>query len=85
MARRLNSLAIWPIRALLSLHCPRYTAAGPMTSASSTNAAPTVGTEARGGWLYGPSIDLLLGAGVGYLISIPLLFLLSSAAGLGTW
>lgn len=56
-----------------------------MTSTSATKAAPTLGTKAQGGWLYGQSIDLLLGAGAGYVISIPLLFLLSSAAGLGTW
>jgi hypothetical protein len=56
-----------------------------MASASLTSVSAKVGTKAHGKWLYGPSIDLLLGAGVGYLISIPLLLLLSSAAGVGTW
>ena len=44
------------------------------------------GTGATGGgWLYGPSTDLLLGAGLGYVASIPLLALVSGVSGLRDW
>jgi tetratricopeptide (TPR) repeat protein len=56
-----------------------------MTSAPSTHSDVAVGSDARGSWLYGPAIDLLLGAGVGYLVSIPLLLLWSGAAGVHAW
>jgi hypothetical protein len=44
-----------------------------------------VGTGAGAGWLYGPSVDLLLGAGGVYLFSVPLLVLLGRGAELETW
>src|SRR5262245_40293778 len=37
------------------------------------------------GWLYGPTTDLLLGAGLGWVISIPVLSLLSGFAGIHDW
>jgi hypothetical protein len=49
------------------------------------HATQTVAVGASGGWLYGASTDLLLGAGVGYLVSIPLLALLSKVWGVGEW
>ncbi len=48
-------------------------------------AAPTAAAGAGGAWLYGPSIDLLLGAGVGYLVSIPLLAIFSELSGVAEW
>jgi hypothetical protein len=36
-------------------------------------------------WLYGRWPDLLLGGGVAYMLSIPLLWLWATAAGLGAW
>ena len=53
--------------------------------ASYTHAAPTVAAGAGGGWLYAPSTDLLLGAGIGYVVSIPLLALASELWGVGEW
>jgi Tetratricopeptide repeat len=52
--------------------------------APSTTLGPGTGAVG-GGWLYGPSTDLLLGAGLGYVVSIPLLALLSGFAGLRDW
>lgn len=50
-----------------------------------THAAARAGPGVRGGWLYGPATDLLLGAGAGYLVSIPLLVLWGGAAGFDSW
>ena len=54
-------------------------------SASSSHAAAAAGPDARGAWLYGPPVDLLLGAGVGYLVSVPLLLWLAGPAQLDGW
>jgi hypothetical protein len=42
-----------------------------MAMRSSTQAPSDSGTT----WLFGPTLDLLLGAGVAYLISVPLIML----------
>ena len=52
---------------------------------SHAHPAPTAAAGAGGAWLYRPSIDLLLGAGVGYLLSVPLLALVSELSGVGQW
>jgi cytochrome c-type biogenesis protein CcmH/NrfG len=38
-----------------------------------------------GGWLYAPAVDLLIGAGVGYLLSVPLLAWLGAYGGMSSW
>jgi hypothetical protein len=53
--------------------------------ASHAHAAPTAAAGAGGIWLYRPSVDLLLGAGVGYLVSIPVLAIISGFSGVGQW
>jgi hypothetical protein len=45
--------------------------------------APAVRTQ-NDPWLFGRVPDLLLGAGLGYLLTLPLLFFLSEAAALAT-
>jgi hypothetical protein len=49
--------------------------------ASHAHPVPMAAAGAGGGWLYGPSVDLLLGAGVGYVASIPLVALASATWG----
>jgi tetratricopeptide (TPR) repeat protein len=51
---------------------------------ASTTPAATLGAGAGGGWLWGPRLDLLLGAGAGYVLSIPPLVLLG-LAGVSSW
>ena len=54
--------------------------------AATTPASPTLPSAPSGDrWLYGPATDLLLGAGVGYAISIPLLALFSASSGSRAW
>jgi hypothetical protein len=45
----------------------------------------TVDTGGRGSWLYGRAPDLLIGAGLGYVLSIPLLVLLAGIGGIAAW
>lgn len=54
-------------------------------SASSSQAVATAGPGARGGWLYGPAVDWWVGAGGLYLVSIPLLWMLTRTSGMGAW
>jgi cytochrome c-type biogenesis protein CcmH/NrfG len=54
-------------------------------SATSSQAAAGVGSEARGGWLHGPVPDWLLGAGAGYLLSVPVLLVLGRVSDLRGW
>lgn len=56
-----------------------------MAASSSTHGAAVPGAKATAGWLYGPATDLLVGAGVGYVFSIPLLFVMSSVLDFGYW
>jgi len=53
--------------------------------ASHPNAALPMPVRAGPGWLYGPSADLLLGAGLGYVVSIPLLVWFAAVSGLSDW
>lgn len=41
--------------------------------------------DAAATWLYGPTIDLLLGAGVAYLVAVPLLVVLDHRGLMGSW
>ncbi len=49
-----------------------------------TEDAPTSSAE-RSGWLYGPVPDLLLGCGVGYALTVPLLAAVGMAGNLSAW
>ena len=49
-----------------------------------SHAVTSAGAQAGGGWLYGRSTDLLLGAGAGYVISVPLLVRVG-LAGMNAW
>jgi hypothetical protein len=52
---------------------------------SHVHTPPTAAAGTGGGWLYRPSVDLLLGAGVGYIVSVPLLAICSEVWGIGQW
>lgn len=52
---------------------------------SHAQAGPTAAGGASDGWLYGRGTDLLLGAGVGYVVSIPLLALASDLWDVAGW
>jgi hypothetical protein len=52
---------------------------------SQVHTPPTAAAGTAGGWLYRPSVDLLLGAGVGYIVSVPLLAIGSEVWGVGQW
>ena len=45
--------------------------------------SPSNSTPLR--WLHGPASDLLLGCGLGYILTIPLLLLLTDGTQLGGW
>lgn len=47
--------------------------------------SPPVSRPAGGGWLFGGATDWLLGAGLGYVISLPILAWLTQAWGLSAW
>ncbi len=56
-----------------------------MATFSSTHRARAESVPSGGGWLYGPAVDLFFGAGVGYLLSVPLLLILARESGLAAW
>ena len=56
-----------------------------MSSSASVHTTATVGPGVGRVWFYGRTLDLLLGAGVGYLISIPVLVMASSLTGAAGW
>ena len=56
-----------------------------MTARSITPPAVAVRAGASSGWLYGPAIDLLLGAGVVYLVTLPLLIGLDRRGQMTAW
>jgi hypothetical protein len=56
-----------------------------VTTVSLPPAAATSPRAPSTGWLYRPSVDLLLGAGLGYLLSLPILLFVSGALGVSDW
>ena len=39
----------------------------------------------KGGWLFGPAVDLLIGCGLGYVLSVPVLAALGAITGATKW
>jgi len=66
----------------VTLDSPRYADASPPTAPPSARVRVS---SPPAPWLFGPGIDLAIGCGLAYLITVPVLLGLNRAAGIGTW